>query len=918
MSSMKVKHRLTLGFGLMVAVIAVSMSISVMQIRSLQTGIQEMSTVHVPRAAAANAAFDALNDNARAARTILLTDDPALIDSQLQQALASKEPIDAAMAQLESIQGSPQSMQMVETIKSDRLQYRSDFDNFVTLFKAGKKDDARKFLLAQVRPSQLAYMSALQSLIHLEQSQSQDVSTQTMQEASNANLVLTISAGVALLVALFACWLITRSLIREIGGEPIDGIRLLERIAHGEVVTDLKLREGDTTSLFAFLRTAAIKGSERIRIQNSLQVAASNVMITDTANVVVYMNTSVINMFNAAEPDIRKEIPDFSASQLMGSSMENFQRNLRQQERLLQDMTQAYKVTIKVGGHTFSVNITPVRGIKGDHLGSTLEWLDLTERLAAEAQEVTRLEREREVAAENARIRSALDNVATSVMIADNDRNIIYMNRSVQDLMARAESDLRRDLPNFSARSLQGGSMDAFHRNPAHQRDLLANLRAPYKSEIKVGGRTFNLLACPVFDASGERLGSAVEWSDRTAEVQIEQDVAQIVGAAARGDFERRVQVEGKDGFFKMLGETINQLLDVTSNGLQDIASVLSNVARGDLTHTIHSDYQGLFGTLKQDTNTTVERLREIVQNIKESTDSINTAAREISAGNTNLSSRTEQQAASLEETASSMEEITSTVRQNADNAKKANQLAIGASEIASRGGNVVGQVVSTMSEINESARKIVDIISVIDGIAFQTNILALNAAVEAARAGEQGRGFAVVASEVRNLAQRSAGAAKEIKSLINNSVDKVESGSRLVDEAGRTMQEIVGSITRVTDIMSEISAASVEQSSGIEQVNLAVTQMDENTQKNAALVEEAAAAAESLEDQARNLSEAVSQFKLKDSGLTRALPPSAPSARPVVALPGRAKVPERGVTASARPQPVLASSRTDGEWEEF
>nr|WP_279526911.1 methyl-accepting chemotaxis protein [Paludibacterium purpuratum] len=384
-----------------------------------------------------------------------------------------------------------------------------------------------------------------------------------------------------------------------------------------------------------------------------------------------------------------------------------------------------------------------------------------------------------------------------------------------------------------------------------------------------------------------------------------------------------------------MLSGTLNQLLDVTSSGLQDIATVLSAVARGDLTHTIHSDYQGLFGTLKQDTNTTVERLRDIVQNIKESTDSINTASREIAAGNANLSSRTEQQAASLEETASSMEEITSTVRQNADNAKKANTLAIGSSDIASRGGQVVGQVVSTMSEINDSAKKIVDIISVIDGIAFQTNILALNAAVEAARAGEQGRGFAVVASEVRNLAQRSAGAAKEIKELIGNSVEKVESGSRLVDEAGRTMKEIVTAITRVTDIMSEISAASAEQSSGIEQVNLAVTQMDENTQKNAALVEEAAAAAESLEEQARNLFDAVSLFKLKDADkMTARRESAAPIGKPVatpikpasMAQLGRAapaervlpRVEPRAVASPIRLAPETTPRDVEGEWEEF
>jgi len=260
------------------------------------------------------------------------------------------------------------------------------------------------------------------------------------------------------------------------------------------------------------------------------------------------------------------------------------------------------------------------------------------------------------------------------------------------------------------------------------------------------------------------------------------------------------------------------------------------------------------------------------VAEIKNAVDAINTAAKEIAAGNADLSQRTEEQASSLEETASSMEELTSTVKQNAENAKQANQLAIGSSDVAGKGGAVVGHVVGTMDSINVSSHKIVDIISVIDGIAFQTNILALNAAVEAARAGEQGRGFAVVAGEVRNLAQRSAAAAKEIKHLIDDSVGKVGEGSKLVAEAGQTMEEIVASIKRVTDIMSEITAASVEQSQGIEQVNLAITQMDEVTQQNAALVEEAAAAAESLEEQVQNLSASVSLFKVNSAAASSRL----------------------------------------------
>ena len=312
-------------------------------------------------------------------------------------------------------------------------------------------------------------------------------------------------------------------------------------------------------------------------------------------------------------------------------------------------------------------------------------------------------------------------------------------------------------------------------------------------------------------------------------------------------------------------------------------------VAAGDLTAEISVASRCEVGALTAALKAMTDNLRDTVSAVRAGTETIVTASQEIAAGNLDLSSRTEQQASSLEETASSMEELTGTVRQNADNARQANVLAMNASQIASHGGEVVSQVVATMASINESSKKIGDIIAVIDGIAFQTNILALNAAVEAARAGEQGRGFAVVASEVRNLAQRSAAAAKEIRGLITDSVAKVDAGGRLVDDAGATMQEIVQGITRVTDIMSEIASASAEQTVGIEQVNEAITQMDSVTQQNAALVEEAAAAATSLQEQAGALEQLVSVFKVGTAGTARAARPAAASRALVVRTQGRA-----------------------------
>ncbi|AIY40253.1 Methyl-accepting chemotaxis protein I (serine chemoreceptor protein) [Collimonas arenae] len=302
----------------------------------------------------------------------------------------------------------------------------------------------------------------------------------------------------------------------------------------------------------------------------------------------------------------------------------------------------------------------------------------------------------------------------------------------------------------------------------------------------------------------------------------------------------------------------------VVAQPLGFAVEVARRVADGDLTASIEVRSRDETGMLMQALKDMNQSLQKIVGEVRSGTDTIATASSQIAAGNQNLSQRTEEQASSLEETAASMEQLTSTVKQNADNASQANQLAVSASEVALHGGTVVTQVVSTMGAINTSSKKIVDIIGVIDGIAFQTNILALNAAVEAARAGEQGRGFAVVAAEVRNLAQRSAAAAKEIKVLIDDSVEKVGVGTRLVDQAGSTMDEIVASVRRVTDIMGEITAASQEQTAGIEQINTAISQMDQVTQQNAALVEEAAAAAGSLQDQAATLAEVVGGFRLE------------------------------------------------------
>ena len=449
----------------------------------------------------------------------------------------------------------------------------------------------------------------------------------------------------------------------------------------------------------------------------------------------------------------------------------------------------------------------------------------------------------------------------TAMLIAGADGSVAYANPAMRNLLGQYRPTLARYLPRADLDQLEGQPLAQLQ--PERSFDP-ARLDAIDQRELAFGSAVFVQTAAPVVSPEGERLGVVVEWRDRSQEVAVEAEVGEVIEAAAAGDLSKRIEVAGKSGFFRRLAEGVDGMLDANAGTMSDVQRVLAALARGDLTQRITTDYRGVFGRMRDDTNATVERLTETMQRVQAAVDAIRTAAREIAAGNSDLSARSEQQAASLEETAASMEELTSTVKNNAESSQQARQLATGAADVASRGGAVVEQVVEQMDGITAASRRIENIIGVIDGIAFQTNILALNAAVEAARAGEQGRGFAVVASEVRALAQRSAEAAKEIKGLIGSSVERVDQGATLVAQAGGTMQEIVEAVRRVSDLMAEISAASQEQSTGIEQVNQTITHMDGVTQQNAAMVEQATAAAHSLQEQADDLAEVVAVFRLR------------------------------------------------------
>ena len=632
---------------------------------------------------------------------------------------------------------------------------------------------------------------------------------------------------------------------------------------------------------------------EALRVRTALDTCQTNVMVADENYNIIYMNATMLEMLRGNEAELRKELPALDTKKLIGTNIDVFHKNPAYQRGILDRMTTTVRTSIRIAGLTFDLVVTPTRDKNGKRTGTVVEWQDVTKSRALEETAF--------------RVKSALDGCATNIMVADENYNIIYMNETMMEMMRANESNLRKVLPNLDTKRLIGTCIDVFHKNPAHQRGILDKLSGTIQTDLELAGLNFHLVVSPIVDKNGKRLGTSVEWKDETAEKAVEREIAGVVQAAVAGDFAQRVPTEGKKGFMLNLANSMNGLCDNTGRALDDLAGMLGALAEGDLTPRINAEYQGMFGKLKNDANSMADRIGSTIAEIKSSAREVTNASAEISTSTTDLSQRTEEQAASLEETSASMEEISATVKKNAENAQQANQSAGATREVADRGGQVVAKAVDAMAKIEESSRKISDIIGVIDEIARQTNLLALNAAVEAARAGEAGRGFAVVASEVRSLAQRSSQAAKDIKDLITNSNGQVKDGVDLVNRAGSALNEIVESIKKVAEIVSDIANASIEQASGIEQVNKALTQMDEVTQQNSALVEENAATAKTLEHQAKAMDERVAFFKLDSAAEASVMAHAADAREQRVAAP---VAPTRGPAAAVKRQPAAAPKR--------
>jgi len=591
---------------------------------------------------------------------------------------------------------------------------------------------------------------------------------------------------------------------------------------------------------------------------SALTHAQTNVMVADVDLNIVFVNRTLERMLHENAKAIQEDVPTFDPNRLIGTNIDIFHKKPSHQRELLARLREPHEAKLSLGGVDFLLVITPAFDANGDRSGYSVEWEDQTAANAA-----------KRLANENARIRQSLDKAQTNMMIADADFNIVYMNETLVGMMTEAEPKLRAVLPQFDCNRLIGQNIDIFHKDPSHQRGLLSRLDRPYKTQLELAGMFFGLIAFPVANDKGERVGYAVEWENRTQQVDAERQVTSVIAAAAEGNLDQRIDTGAYEGFMARLGEGVNRLMDVVVAPVRETVQVSEALAKGDLSRTIEGDYHGEFQALKDSFNGFVGRLNELLHHARSISSEVASAGGQVRGTSHELAQTSERQSAAVQESSAALTQTASQVKANADNAHVANQLVQEASNAANVGQERMTEMATSMEDIARSSQEIAKIIKVIDEIAFQTNLLALNAAVEAARAGKYGKGFAVVAQEVRTLAQRSAKAAKETAEIIEGSRTTVQQGVSISEATSGALGDIVNNVLKVRDLVAEIAAASKEQADGVGQVQVAMSQLSEGAQTGAAHSTELASAAEEMGRQTDALLKSINQFKLKEQAVS-------------------------------------------------